>query len=205
MLAATERDAALASLKSIFFNKEGEERKAKSLVTKAIAENVKALFADERTRAVALFDKLKSARAVERSVALQKLADAVISHYQRLKQVRGLLDFDDLIEAVARLLRRSEAGWVLYKLDQGIDHVLVDEAQDTSPKQWSILKALVDEFFSGASARNCNAHHLRRRRREAVDLFVPGRGAASSSGQSKHAFRKAQDRTRQVWHLYRVS
>ena len=154
MLSAPGRDEKLAALKLIFFNNDGDERKAKSLVTKDMNEGVKLLFATERTRAVPLFDKLKSARAVERSVALQRLADAVISSYTRLKQVRGLLDFDDLIDRTVNLLQRSEASWVLYKLDRGIDHVLVDEAQDTSPKQWSILKALVDEFFSGASARD---------------------------------------------------
>ena len=65
-----------------------------------------------------------------------------------------------------------------YKLDLGIDHVLIDEAQDTSPKQWEIVQALVAEFSPAPARATVDAHDLRGRRREAVDLLVPGRGAA---------------------------
>ncbi|MFO0986172.1 MAG: 3'-5' exonuclease [Alphaproteobacteria bacterium] len=46
--------------------------------------------------------------------------------------------------------------WVLWKLDGGIDHVLVDEAQDTSPEQWDLIRLLVDEFFAGAGAERAH-------------------------------------------------
>jgi ATP-dependent helicase/nuclease subunit A len=73
----------------------------------------------------------------------------------RLKQARGYLDFDDLIGRTATLLARPDVGaWVRYKLDQGIDHILVDEAQDTSPRQWDVIRALADEFFAGEAARD---------------------------------------------------
>ena len=78
----------------------------------------------------------------------------------------------------ARCSATVDAAWVHYKLDLGIDHVLIDEAQDTSPKQWEIVRRLAAEFFAGAGARAHQAHDLRGRRREAVDLLVPGRGAA---------------------------
>ena len=69
------------------------------------------------------------------------------------KRARAGLDFDDLIETTARLLtRRHAAEWVLWKLDGGISHILLDEAQDTSPAQWRILKALTDDIFAGAGA-----------------------------------------------------
>ena len=42
---------------------------------------------------------------------------------------------------------------MLYKLDGGLDHILVDEAQDTSPAQWDVIRALAEEFFSGSGAR----------------------------------------------------
>ena len=42
---------------------------------------------------------------------------------------------------------------MLYKLDAQIDHILLDEAQDTSAAQWDILAAIADEFCAGASAR----------------------------------------------------
>ncbi len=70
-----------------------------------------------------------------------------------MKSARGALDFDDLIVKTALLLSRSEAAaWVHYKLDGGIDHVLVDEAQDTSPRQWHVIRSLVEDFFAGEGA-----------------------------------------------------
>ena len=70
-----------------------------------------------------------------------------------MKDRRGLLDYDDLIDKALALLGEDRAAWVHYKLDQGIDHMLIDEAQDTSPKQWEIIRRLSAEFFAGASAR----------------------------------------------------
>ena len=77
----------------------------------------------------------------------------MISRYRAAKDQRGLLDYDDLIERTLALLAEEQAAWVHYKLDQGIDHVLIDEAQDTSPKQWEIIQRLTAEFFAGAGAR----------------------------------------------------
>ncbi|MGE0743250.1 MAG: UvrD-helicase domain-containing protein, partial [Hyphomonadaceae bacterium] len=74
--------------------------------------------------------------------------------YAEAKARAGALDFDDLIEHAQTLLRRSEAApWVLYKLDGGLDHILIDEGQDTSPTQWELVAPLQDEFFAGAGAR----------------------------------------------------
>ncbi len=82
-----------------------------------------------------------------------RLADATIAAYQRMKTARGALDFDDLIIKTTALLARSDAAqWVQYKLDRGVEHILVDEAQDTSPRQWQVVKALVEEFFAGEGA-----------------------------------------------------
>ncbi len=78
---------------------------------------------------------------------------AVIERYRAEKERRGLLDYDDLIDKTLALFGRVSAAWVLYKLDLGIDHVLIDEAQDTSPKQWDVVRALVAEFFAGEGAR----------------------------------------------------
>ncbi|MEL6946132.1 MAG: double-strand break repair helicase AddA [Pseudomonadota bacterium] len=92
--------------------------------------------------------------AIAHTVQLATFARAVLARFDREKRRRGLLDYSDQIERAADLLTRQDArAWVLYKLDMGIDHVLVDEAQDTSPRQWDVIGALVDEFFSGASAR----------------------------------------------------
>ena len=77
-----------------------------------------------------------------------------MTHYARAKSQRAALDFDDLIAHSASLLDQSNAAaWVLYKLDGGLDHVLVDEAQDTSPIQWRVIEQLVSEFYAGDSVR----------------------------------------------------
>ena len=86
------------------------------------------------------------------SSGLFKLADAVLQIYGQRKRAHGILDFDDLVNRAADLLARSNVRqWVQYKLDQGIDHVLVDEAQDTNPVQWQIIDAIIEEFFAGQS------------------------------------------------------
>ena len=91
---------------------------------------------------------------VEGTKAALVLADWLIARYERLKSARGFLDFNDLIVRTSALLSRADAGaWVQYKLDKGIDHILLDEAQDTSPEQWAVVKALASEFFVGEGAR----------------------------------------------------
>lgn len=92
--------------------------------------------------------------AVEKNLALHRFARRFLALYAQRKLARGWLDFDDLIERAGQLLSTpSVAQWVLFRLDGGIDHILVDEAQDTSPGQWRVIEALADEFTSGESAR----------------------------------------------------
>lgn len=74
--------------------------------------------------------------------------------YAEAKRGTGLVDFDDLIRLAVRLLDSEGMGdWVRYKLDQATDHILVDEAQDTNARQWSIVAALAGEFFAGEGAK----------------------------------------------------
>jgi ATP-dependent helicase/nuclease subunit A len=95
-----------------------------------------------------------AAAAYEKSLALNTFARAWLAEYDRLKAV-GLLDFDDLVaRAVALLSDPATAAFVLWRLDGGLDHVLVDEAQDTSPPQWRVIQAITDEFFAGSGARD---------------------------------------------------
>jgi ATP-dependent helicase/nuclease subunit A len=149
--------ACLDSYLRVFFREDGEPRGAgkQKLVSKALQEKQPTLLArleNERDRLTALTAKRKSAAAYERSLALATIGDAILSAYEKMKSNRGLFDFDDLIERTRTLLRRSNPSWVLYKLDQQIDHILVDEAQDTSAAQWDILASLADEFCSGEGA-----------------------------------------------------
>ncbi|MEE2946347.1 MAG: double-strand break repair helicase AddA [Pseudomonadota bacterium] len=90
-----------------------------------------------------------------RSLVLWRFANRFLEHYQAQKQKLGWLDFDDLILRARNLLSDpAVAQWVLYRLDGGIDHILVDEAQDTSPVQWQVIERLAQEFTSGTGARD---------------------------------------------------
>lgn len=92
--------------------------------------------------------------AARKTQALQRFAAQFIRLYDSRKQALGYLDFDDLIRRARQLLTDpAVAQWVLFRLDGGIDHILVDEAQDTSPIQWQVIELLAQEFTSGVGAR----------------------------------------------------
>ena len=138
----------------VFFDSKFKPRP--NLVTQGLAKKHPALaqrLAQEQERLIPLRERRKAVACRDRTRALITIADAVIARYQAAKDRRGLLDYDDLIDKALVLLGEDRAAWVHYKLDQGIDHVLIDEAQDTSPKQWEIIRRLTAEFFVGASAR----------------------------------------------------
>ena len=103
----------------------------------------------EQMRLFGLREKMKAAETAERSLALSLLVNAILDRYEALKAERQMLDFDDLISRTRALLSRSSARWALQKLDAGIDHILVDEAQDTSAAQWEILDRISEDFFAG--------------------------------------------------------
>ncbi len=146
----------LPAYRSCFFTKANEIRK--SLVTRAAAApGVEEALAAEAERLSRLDDLCGRIAAARASAALHRLADAILEEYLRLKDERALLDYDDLILYARDLLLRTEfAPWVLYKLDGGIDHILIDEAQDTNPEQWELVAALTEEFFAGTGARAAN-------------------------------------------------
>ena len=138
-------------LHRMLLTREGEPRKR--LATKKLADDRPDLL-DFLTRLqqryCAAAERRRAARAAELVRAALVLVRAMREHYARAKRLRGVLDYDDLIVETRNLLARGRmAQWVLYKLDGGIDHVLIDEAQDTSPEQWEIVKKLTEEFFSG--------------------------------------------------------
>jgi ATP-dependent helicase/nuclease subunit A len=136
----------------IFCTDEGKPRKF--IVTKAIKDvQLVAQLEAERARVCAVLDRRNAVIARDRSAALLIVADAVLTRYAREKERRGLLDYDDLIDKTLALLNSVDATWVHYKLDLGIDHVLIDEAQDTSDKQWQIVRRLTAEFTAGKGAR----------------------------------------------------
>ncbi len=94
-------------------------------------------------------------QAAVKAHALHAFAGPFLARYAQRKQARGWLDFDDLILLASDLLNREGvAQWVLFRLDGGIDHILVDEAQDTSPEQWAVIRRIAEEFSVGESARS---------------------------------------------------
>ncbi|MCY4396733.1 MAG: double-strand break repair helicase AddA [Rhodospirillaceae bacterium] len=112
----------------------------------------------EAARLAALYDRKKGLRTVARSAALARLGADVHQGYEAEKRGRAVLDFDDLIlQAEDLLTRKAATEWVLYKLDGGIDHILVDEAQDTSPQQWRLVEAIAQEFFAGKGVERAPA------------------------------------------------
>lgn len=134
-----------------------ERAPRKSVVTKRFSDNNPAtgrLFEAEIIRITPLIERRRAVTVRDRTEALLHIATAAAANYRREKQERGLLDYDDLIDKTLEMLDRVSSGWVHYKLDRGVDHVLIDEAQDTSPRQWDIVAHIISEFTAGAGARD---------------------------------------------------
>ena len=147
----------IEALASALLTKELKARADSRFITKSVRDcepGITDALVQARDRFAELTEKRRALDVIEATLALMRLTDAVLSRYARLKARRAALDFEDLIWRSANLLATSgSAQWVLYKLDGGLDHILVDESQDTSPDQWRIVEALAGEFFSGAGTR----------------------------------------------------
>ena len=147
-------DEAEAIFRKIFFLADGKTpKKLTSVVTQSFLQGnslVAQWLNEEAPKVTALIEQIDNLTRIEATVALLSLAMAIINQFENAKQARGSYDFEDLILRTRDLLNDTlSAQWVLYKLDRGIEHVLVDEAQDTSDAQWQIVRALTGEFFSG--------------------------------------------------------
>ena len=140
-----------SGLASVFLTS-GEPRK--SMATARAPAEAAAWLTELQLKYLSALDAVRRARVARATVHVLTLAQAHAAFYEQAKARRGALDFGDLVARTVDLLtRRSTAAWVLYKLDGGIEHVLVDEAQDTAPQQWDILKALTEGFFAGEGGR----------------------------------------------------
>jgi ATP-dependent helicase/nuclease subunit A len=158
VLTAETTSAAATAYQAFWAKGDGGLRVASSLVSNAVKNawpGLADLLEDERERLEALTERIRGAECFAATAAIIRLADRAIADYERMKVARGVLDFEDLIvKTVALLARPDAARWVHYKLDRGLDHILVDEAQDTSPRQWQVVKALAEEFFAGEGAND---------------------------------------------------
>jgi len=154
-LTALDGEEKVEAYLDIFFTAPGSGRTFRmSIVTGAISDaRLIERLQDEQERVGALLQRRRAVACRDRSAALLTVAYEVLTRYAKEKERRGLLDYDDLIDKALHLLSDCEAAWVHFKLDLGIDHLLVDEAQDTSHKQWDIIRRLTAEFTAGAGAR----------------------------------------------------
>jgi len=141
---------------SVFITDTERTPRARVVTNNFITDNpaVGHLFEREILRIGPLIEKRRAAITRDRTAALLHIAIAAAANYRREKEERGLLDYDDLIDKTLALLNKVSAGWVHYKLDRGVDHVLIDEAQDTSPRQWDIVEHIISEFAAGQGARD---------------------------------------------------
>lgn len=153
--AASGIAAKFAAIKPVFLT--GADAPRKNVLAAAVikenpafAHSVDALQAE----IVGALDSIRAAAAAAESHDFFTLLAPCFAAYDAMKAARAALDFDDLIAATGRLLAsKNGASWVLYKLDMGLSHILLDEAQDTGPDAWRVIEAPLQEFFSGESAR----------------------------------------------------
>ncbi|MEZ5798667.1 MAG: double-strand break repair helicase AddA [Paracoccaceae bacterium] len=157
LLPLQETVSVLAEIEGIFLNGAGTKApfsaKIGSFPTKAVRESLGPL----QDRLEGLMRRVEAAREdrcrlalLRKTEALHRFAHAFLARYENAKARRGWLDFDDLVTLATGLLTDpSLSAWVLYRLDGGIAHVLVDEAQDTSPEQWKLIRLLTAEFTAG--------------------------------------------------------
>ena len=154
-LPAEQRARHWTNWRALFLKQDGEPRSPGKLVNTKLAGRdpglLDALLAEQQ-RIVAVEDNWRAMEVADISAALLQLAAPVTEHYARRKEAAGHLDFDDLIARTSSLLVDPGTAWVLFKLDGGLDHLLIDEVQDTAPAQWQIAGALTAEFFAGEGA-----------------------------------------------------
>lgn len=112
-------------------------------------------FVTEATRVHDIQQQILNTTIFQDTVALFDLALEFANTYRKLKQDRNLVDFEDLVLYTQKLFSKPDVmGWVLSQLDTSLSHILVDEAQDTSPQQWNILKMLAGDFFTEGNTKN---------------------------------------------------
>ena len=140
----------------IFLTKDFAPRKTQVTANvKKSAPHIQEIMEQEAERLEEAIEQERKIQCARLTADLMRLGQEIIARYGEMKAGKGTLDFDDLIMKTAALLDHADMrSWVNFKLDQGLDHILVDEAQDTNPQQWAIIRALSEEFFAGIAARD---------------------------------------------------
>ena len=159
-LTITEKNAAdFDDYLDVFFTSErkrGPVRFRKSLVTGTLAKTCPEcleILEAEAKRLYRVLENIRTAAIFQSTKALVVFSDTLLTAYENQKIQRSVVDYDDLIIKVIKLLTNTNiSSWILYKLDGGYQHILIDEAQDTNPEQWKIIIAVISEFFSGKAS-----------------------------------------------------
>ena len=182
--------ATLAAMTPIFIDSKGQPRD--KFGTSKAPPDAATYLADVSLKYLSTLDRVRAARVADETEKVLTLARVHAALYETAKRSQGALDFTDLVGRTVELLtKRATAAWVLYKLDGGIEHVLIDEAQDTAPDQWDIVRALTEPFFAGSGAE---------RRDQAIPRTV---FAVGDEKQSIYSFQGARpERLRQEAQSY---
>ncbi len=190
----------------IFFTQKDKFRESQSLGSQSAQKalpNLRAILEEEAERLQQVEDNRRAFRTLENSRALTEIGLAVFDRYAALKRGQARLDYDDLILGVRELLHRPDfAPWILYKLDREADHILIDEAQDTNPAQWEIVKKLTEDWVAGEGASAAREPERRR------TIFVVGdykQSIFSFQGADPESFRAAGDYYRSALYDHRAA
>lgn len=149
-------------IKSAFLKKDGEPliqgRKYSAAMEKKLGtENTEkfiALHEAISTQILQTNEQLKRLLSLKINTAWYFSGNRYVEIYQQLKNQMRLLDFTDLEWKCYELLQHADnAQWVQYKIDQRIDHILIDEFQDTNPTQWHLLSPILEEIAADPEQR----------------------------------------------------
>ncbi len=154
-LSEARRDARFEDYCGLFLTKKNTPLKA--FANKEVLQKhpeIETISEREALRLLSFLERIEAAEIARTTDSVLSFGLAFAKRLAERKALRAVLDYEDMILFTEALLRKKGiAPWILYKLDNGIDHILLDEAQDTSRAQWTIVQSLTDEFFSGLGAR----------------------------------------------------
>ena len=163
-LSSKDNSVRLIHLQDILFTQSGDIRSFRTYPSKSVDAMLPQIREQMSETAQSLLQGLLRLKTLKQIVATHHLfifGTKITDNYRRLKRLSGSLDFDDLVARVVDLLKRKDAcAWVLYRLDPSLDHILLDEAQDTNPRQWDIVNELTQEFFAGLGSRESSPRSL---------------------------------------------
>ena len=186
--------------KSAFLTTKNEPRA--NMATKESIERmaeITDIMATEADRILALTDHINATHSAMLTRDLLHLGREILDEYAALKTKQTALDFDDLILQTLKLLRApSMSSWVHYKLDQGLEHILIDEAQDTNPEQWQIIEALCEEFFGNAEEDSQRTVFTVGDEKQSIYSFQ--RASPEEFARMQNDFREKAENARQAWY-----